>query len=435
MEPTMNRTIRLYRKNLIEKATALDNLFRLAESIGYPFSGVKLPDIYNIRSEFAAVSGFNSYNDILNLGEDTCIGDKTYGVDHYKASFPIGNFQCEESKQFAIQMFEYIYLENDKGISFILNAMIIRPVNHQITQALIQYDNINNIDADLYVHPYFLIEYYKVAIALERTDYMELGSVRFNNNEYLKPECFDLRYYHYHVSSFFNGNIKNPEHRFDLLTYNFLAHEGFIQYDIKTDVVVFIIQHLGRLNIEKMAKQRTLNRSLINVALNNLKHFKPNLSNDYFKTCARYKNNVNNDDQVITFNHDLFDQYFVSYYGLEFAKAFHQIYAETKPERKMRDDVSIDELTMDMYGRLTLNVGVHDMKKIIFRYLQHAERMSYEQGLAKIHSRIIANNSIGEHASEFLPTQLVAYIKAIYNDLNTLTDTKDILKPYLNFYS
>src|SRR5690606_7978990 len=137
MEPTMNRTIRLYRKNLIEKATALDNLFRLAESIGYPFSGVKLPDIYNIRSEFAAVSGFNSYNDILNLGEDTCIGDKTYGVDHYKASFPIGNFQCEESKQFAIQMFEYIYLENDNGISFILNAMIIRPVNHQITQALI----------------------------------------------------------------------------------------------------------------------------------------------------------------------------------------------------------------------------------------------------------------------------------------------------------
>lgn len=432
MEQTMNKSVRLNRQNLINKANALSNLFRLAEAIGYPFSGVKLPDIHKVRTEIATVSGFKTYDEILNnLDEHGHDFTKMYGIDQCKPSFFACEFQAQESKSFALQMFEYIYRDNT-AIDTILNSIIIKPVDQQVTEALIRYDTINNIDCDLYAHPYFLIEYYKVVLGFQQIDYIDFSSIRLAKNDYLKEEAYENKYRFKHISACFDVDFPHPELRFKGLTSNFSGTSEIIRYEIQPDVMLYIVKYLGRNNIKNMSKY--VQRELVDIALVNLKHFKPNQTNHYYRECVKYWNNVNNDDQVITFNHDLFDHYFISYYALEFNRAVQQLHEEAKPEKIKELDLTVNDLTVDMYGRMTMKIGTYEFTKFMFRYLRQQNRFTYEEGMAKIHSKIIANNMTGEHAADFLPTQLVAYIKAIYNDLRVLNSTKDSINSFYRLY-
>lgn len=427
----MNKSVKLNREKLIKKSDALSNLFDLAEKLGYPFTGVKLPEIHAVRAQFAKAAGFNNYNEILELGDMYQGPAITLGKD-CDAAFSSFDFKGQADKEFANQMFEYILVDQSPIVTM-LNAILIRPVDHRITQALINIDNINNIEAALYVHPFFLIEYYKAALVFQQLDYIDENILRLHNFDYLKEEFYNTTYHYDHISSCFSPKYPHPELQFNEFTFGTVTNPEFIQFNLKPEVSLSIIQYLGRNNIQKMSN--LVPRHLTNIALVNLKHFKPNKKNDYLRECLKYRNNVNNDDQVITFDHDLFDHYFLTYYALEFVKAVQMLHNEVKQEEAKLLDLSIDDLTVDMFGRMTMSYGTKDMTKFVFRYLHpRNKRLTYEQGMAKIHSKIIANNSTGDNSSEFLSIQLVNYLNAIYSAFKPFDNLTGDIAPFINYY-
>ena len=421
----MNKSAHINKEDLVLKAEALDNLFRLAESLGYPHQGTKLPSTPEIQKAFADTCGFDSFDNILELSK--YIGRRIYNQSHFINQFNTFDFTSDQSKEFAHKMLHYIFVDTTK-IILVLRALNIKPVNQQITQALIKYDCINNIESNYYVHPYFLIEYYKVALSFPQLDYIDPTMTRIYAEQYLKPEFKEYQEYGNHISKYFDPLHPNPEVRFQGLTTCFDAHPNMIHYEVEKDVLNFILKYSGRLNIQRMG--RYVNRDLIDVALANLKYVQPNRSNAYINSCLKYRNNVNNDDQIITYDHDLFDHYFMSYYGFEFIKAIQHLHNESKCETKHELDLNLDDLITDVYGRFTLKFGLSDFTKYMFRYLRNGDRFDYEQGMAKIHSRIVANNIEQKQIGEFLPSALVTYINALYANFDSITHNKVDYMPY-----
>ena len=92
--------------------------------------------------------------------------------------------------------------------------------------------------------------------------------------------------------------------------------------------------------------------------------------------------------------------------------------------------MSVDDLTTDIYGRFTMDFGIKDFTKYMFRYLRNENRFNYEQGMAKIHGRIITNNKLKQLSGDFLSAALVQYINALYSDFDALTNSKAEYMPY-----
>lgn len=424
----MNKSVKLNKCNAIHKVEALDNLFRLAECLGYPFEKVVYPKKTDIEKAFAITCGIETFDQVYTFQDHLYVFNGILTDRSFLNNFFDYEFLNDECKQFAHQMLQYIFLDQSK-IVLILRALKIEPVNKQITQALIDYDVVNNIKLGFYSHPYFLIEYYKVSLAIPFLDTVDPTMVKIYSENFLRSDFKDYNEYGNHISRFFDPLHPAPEIRFQDFTTNFDAHPMMIRYEIHQDVLNHILKFSGRKNINKMA--RYLNRTLLSVVVANLKYVKANKSNSYISSCLKYRNNVNNDDQVMSFEHDLFDHYFVSYYGLEFIQAIQDLHNESICEKKQELNLTVDDLTTDIYCRFTMNIGIKDFTKYMFRYMRTENRFNYEQGMAKIHGRIIANNKLKQRSGDFLSAALIQYINALYSDFDVLTNSKAEYMPYL----
>ena len=399
-------------KNIDLLTSALDAIFRLAETIGYPYSNVRLPNIKNIESEFLestdqnVVPCFNSRIDLNNLSQHQF--------------FKGFEFQSDEPKEFSYAMALSVILEPSSFVLEFFNSLALLPVNQNITKTLIRLDYVNNIDLGVYSHPLFLVEYYKVLIGLNYPSRLPssspLPSLRHCDIS-LTPYCVP-----------FTIDLDD-------------AHQDGENYSVMPDILNKIqhdlaIQHFNKI---VMNKQHPLDRPLIAVMQKNLLCVNEP-DHKLFNQYTKYVNNAyplaapNPDDynSILSTTDNMFEQFFVSFYAVQFLKAVESLAAKFNKyphhatdgdfnhlnKNKPQPDsykLHLTDLTLDAYGRVSTK-NPSKLSFILYHYCSSKlePRLSVDQALCAVHSEILENLKKYDASASCLPSELTRYIQAMF---------------------
>jgi hypothetical protein len=395
---------------LNDKSRHLNQIFRLAEMLGYPFIGVSLPSLSSIKQQFIALIGCSNPENIEYIG-----------VKQYtRSDFLDFSFQNDTARKFADKMAHHVFVDEFDSAKLFDYINVNQPVNQAVVQALVQSDLFNNIKLGLYLDPFFLVEYFKVAVAFDHIDYLYSANPKKSLTASIPSDIF------------FAPNLDKKQLKDAVLHLNFKKVDQLLDskcfsnltqvckkthsLKIKADTVSFgfdphclkgIIYHIGRNRINQLSSK--IDQRILIILLENLPHCNPESDNYYIQNAINRVQYLDRKLDEIQIHDNNFSEFFILNYALQFNKALSSI-------SNTNVDLHLCQFTMDMYGRLVPTFGISDSLNYFNRVVlfeKDCKVDDYQTMLNMVHNKILKCILSSNSPNSTLNVMLTQHINAI----------------------